>query len=1280
MTSISQFSTLVEIIQYRSQYQPERTAYIFLEDGENESARLTFGQLEQQAQAIAVQLQNINLQGERALLLYPPGLEFISAFFGCLSGAVIAVPAYPPKNNQKLGRLRAIIADASAKAILAPKSILAKVEELLVQEENLDNIAYIATDEINLDLANQLSTPDIKGDSLAFLQYTSGSTGTPKGVMVSHSNLLHNQKIIKQGFGHDEQSLVVGWLPLFHDMGLVGNVIQPLYLGIPCVLMSPVTFLQKPIRWLQAISKYQATTSGGPNFAYDLCWRKITDEQKVQLDLSHWQVAFNGAQPVQPATLEQFAEAFAPCGFRRAAFYPCYGMAETTLIVSGGVKTQEPVLQAVEGKALQQNKIVLVTDNSGKEKVIVGCGQVLEDLEVVIAHPETLTRCAEGEVGEIWVSGPSVAQGYWRREDITEEIFHAYLKDTGQGGFLRTGDLGFLQKGELFITGRLKDLIIIRGRNHYPQDIETTVVDSHPALEKDAGAAFSLEVDGVEQLVIVQEVKRSHVRQLQEDEVFEAIRRSVALEHELPVYGITLISPSRIPKTSSGKIQRGACRQSYLDKTLKVVAEWQLPTEKKELINSLTATSGLALVEPAVSKDRADQMITWFQSYANQRINSRLIDERRCIPPYIVLDLGNHGFLGMQVAEKYGGMGLNNYDTLRTIQQVAAVDLTIASFLGVHMALGTRPLANYGQQAVKEELLPLLAQGRALGAYALTEPSAGSQPQGISTTATPDGNGGWILQGEKMYIGNGSWASSINVFAQLLDNNHNRLGITSFVLRQGMSGLEQGPEALTMGMRGMVQNRIYLNNVSVTPEMMLGQAGGGMTVAQDAMMFGRLGLGAMSIGGMKRCAQLMLRYATRRTIATGNLFNNPITLHRLYNLTASITAVETLVGRIARLLDQGVNVPEEAYVACKTAGPEFFWQAADNLMQLLGGRGYLENNLAPQIMRDARLMRIFEGPTETLYMFLGSRLLNQNEQIEYLISQLFGVPQLFQKLHLAAQQIDNYYKSNPAPFLNQLSATHWSYGVIGEMATLAILQGSLMGSDIQSGKVRKAIAWLEMKSDNVLNQALSLRVNASVSYCPEMLHHEILEHLETIGDIEQTLAGEEQEIDTLLSRQNSAPSLSIEQPIISQAHSPLMGAYFPSQSNQFKEQYQLIETWMSHWIQKNLKVPAAAINPTKEFAGYGMDSVMAVEFAQDLETWLNYTIEPTVVWSYTTPQALAQYLATQTSGENQHLSSQAVAKHKSAVISPNLAIKNEVIAENDLAELLAREIEYSKQF
>ncbi|MHC5821914.1 MAG: fatty acyl-AMP ligase, partial [Nostoc sp.] len=346
---------------------------------------------------------------------------------------------------------------------------------------------------------------------------------------------------------------------------------QPLYLGIPSILMSPVAFLQKPFSWLQAISRYKATTSGGPDFAYDLCVRKITPEQLSSLDLSSWEVAFNGAEPVRAETLELFASYFAPCGFRREAFYPCYGMAEATLFVSGGLKTASPVLYQVEGAALEENRVVAA--ESGEEsKTIVGCGCTWLDEKIAIVDRESLTQCPPGKVGEIWVSGSSVAGGYWNRPEKTAETFQGYLADTGEGPFLCTGDLGFVQDGELFVTGRLKDVIIIRGQNHYPQDIELTVQKSHPALRSHCGAAIAVEQKGQQRLVVIQEVERTYLRRLDIQEVVGNITEAVVDNHGLQVYATVLIKPGSIPKTSSGKIQRHACRRGFLDGSLNVVA------------------------------------------------------------------------------------------------------------------------------------------------------------------------------------------------------------------------------------------------------------------------------------------------------------------------------------------------------------------------------------------------------------------------------------------------------------------------------------------------------------------------------------------------------------------------------------------------------------------------------------------------------------------------------------------------------------------------------------
>jgi acyl-CoA synthetase (AMP-forming)/AMP-acid ligase II len=576
--------TFVELLRNRAEHKPNQLAYVFLQDGEVEASRLTYRELDQQARAIAANLQQSDRAGCPALLLYPPGLEFITAFFGCLYAGITAVPAYPPRRNQNLARLQAIATSSQASLALTTTALIRSLtnhsENRLAEEPELAKLNWVATDAMPTPLL-EWQPPDLTPNTLAFLQYTSGSTGTPKGVMVSHGNLMHNSALIQECFGDTPSSRGVSWLPPYHDMGLIGGILQPLYVGAPMILMPPVMFLQKPLRWLQAISHYKATTSGGPNFAYDLCLQKITPEQRETLDLSSWNVAFTGAEPVRAETLEQFAQTFASCGFKKEAFHPCYGMAETTLIVSGRVKPDPIAFQSVDGAALEQNQIAPAKGDREGVRTLVSCGKSLLDLDIRIVNPETCVACSNHQVGEIWVAGPSVAQGYWNQLEETQRTFQAQLADTGEGPFLRTGDLGFLLNGELFITGRLKDLMIIRGQNHYPQDIERTVENSHPALRPACGAAFTVDIKGQERLVVVQEVERSYLRKLNVKEVIRTISQAIAAEHGLQAYATALIKTGSIPKTSSGKIQRHACRSQFLTGTLNVVEDWSENPQNK---------------------------------------------------------------------------------------------------------------------------------------------------------------------------------------------------------------------------------------------------------------------------------------------------------------------------------------------------------------------------------------------------------------------------------------------------------------------------------------------------------------------------------------------------------------------------------------------------------------------------------------------------------------------------------------------------------------------------
>src|SRR5215218_1828121 len=442
-----EYRTLVELLRARAESQADKDAYTFLFDGETEETSLSYGELDRRARAIGARLQSLSAKDQPVLLLYPPGLEYIAAFFGCLYARAIAVPVYPPTSQRSLPRLWSIVKDARPRVALTTTPILSKLEQTSGSAK-LPALQWLTTDNLDISIATQWRSEPLLRESPAFIQYTSGSTATPKGVMLTHDNLLQNQRMIQLAFEQTEHSVILGWLPLYHDMGLIGNVLQSMYCGARCVLMSPLSFLQRPTRWLQAISRYRATTSGGPNFAYDLCVRKIGPQERAELDLRSWTVAFNGAEPVREDTIDRFCATFEPCGFRREAFFPCYGLAESTLFVSGGPKSASPVITKVRRAALETNAVVAADGADENVTSFVGSGCTWLDQKTRIVDPSSLHECPSGLIGEIWVAGPHVAQGYWERPEESEATFRAYIADTREGPYLRTGDLGFMRAGE----------------------------------------------------------------------------------------------------------------------------------------------------------------------------------------------------------------------------------------------------------------------------------------------------------------------------------------------------------------------------------------------------------------------------------------------------------------------------------------------------------------------------------------------------------------------------------------------------------------------------------------------------------------------------------------------------------------------------------------------------------------------------------------------------------------------------------------------------------------
>ena len=668
---------LISVLEHWATHQPDQTAFIFT-DVESHEQTLSFSQLWDEVRSLAGYLQvRCRVQrGDRVLLLYPPSMDFVIGFMACHAAGAIAVPAYPPRRNRKASRIRSIVVDADARWALSTQSVVQQMTGDQ-QHDDLIGVRLLGTDDPSCKDGSKWRRPKLNPDSLAVLQYTSGSTGSPKGVMLTHGNLIANAELIFHAFEPTASISGMSWLPTYHDMGLIGGVVMPLFAGKPNVLTSPMTFLQRPVRWLQAISKYRVTISGGPNFAYQLCVDKVQDRELEGIDLSTWEIAFNGAEPIRGSTLDAFAERFAQCGFRRSAFLPCYGMAETTLIITGGPNETRPVLQTFDAGELVENRVRPVVDGATEARQLVGCGQVLPDETVLIVDPKTFQTLPKDEIGEIWVQSPSVGRGYYQRAEETQRTFDAFTAD-GEGPFLRTGDLGFLYEGQLFVSGRLKDMIVVRGVNRYPQDIEETVERACDVIQAGSVAAFAMDDgEGREQLAIVAETQR--IRDVDWDSQIQAIRRAVTEEHELPPDAVYLVRNSSVPKTSSGKIQRHACLHAVRDNELKLIARWV----RWEESGSATVSEGLQpMMQAAAGRATsshgedvnaliAEVIKDHVRRVAGERANVLQLDTN------IVLDLGLDSLERLEIArnleQTFGGRFPEQVlDEIETIGQTAA--------------------------------------------------------------------------------------------------------------------------------------------------------------------------------------------------------------------------------------------------------------------------------------------------------------------------------------------------------------------------------------------------------------------------------------------------------------------------------------------------------------------------------------------------------------------------------------------------------------------------------
>ncbi len=576
-TSRSAPRTLVELLRGLAEDRPDALAFAELDDAGQVRRQLTYAELDRLARRLAGRLRGSAELGARVLLLFPAGLDVLAAFFGCLYAGAVAIPAPPPEASRlkrTLPRLRAIAANAGASiAIVGPtiRRLLDGTRDI----PGLDSVHFLFLADLDEGDEDAWFGSDAQPEDLAYLQYTSGSTNTPRGVMISHRNVIHHCEYLRRCGEYDPQSATVTWLPYFHDYGLIEGLLVPLSNGTPAYMMSPFAFLKRPSQWLEAITRLRATHTQAPNFAYEHCVRRIRPDQLDRIDLSSLRSAGNGAEPINPKVLEAFHRTFAPLGLKWKACCPAYGLAEATLMVSCSSPSIEPKIGRFQAEALAEGRVVEAPPNAENVREVTSCGPVVGRFDVAIVDPVTRVRRGPDEIGEIWLRDPSVALGYWRHHRATDETFRATIEGTGEGPYLRTGDLGFLRNGELYLTGRIKDLIIVAGANHAPQDIEWTVERCDPDIRPSGVAAFPISIDGEERLALAAEVERGALpTHADTARLLEAIRHAVAEEHEVSIHAAALLARGSLPKTASGKIRRHDCARLLDPHSPEVLASW----------------------------------------------------------------------------------------------------------------------------------------------------------------------------------------------------------------------------------------------------------------------------------------------------------------------------------------------------------------------------------------------------------------------------------------------------------------------------------------------------------------------------------------------------------------------------------------------------------------------------------------------------------------------------------------------------------------------------------
>ena len=1189
--------TLTQLLTWRAQTIPDALAFTFLRDGEIIDETLTYAQLHARSLALAEQLAAHHPVGSRTILLDPSGLDFFIGFFGSLYAGCIPIPVSLPNRQRGVHALRGVALDSSATAVLSSEALLKKFGELLAGDEHLSQLALLAIDRAPLEPTPGWYPAEPSPRDLAFLQYTSGTTGTPRGVMVTHANMLHNQQQIEHSFGHDQNTIVVSWLPLFHDMGL-GTVMQSVWLGVHCVLMSPSAFVQKPVRWLQAISRFRATLSGGPDFAFELCARQIDLDECADLDLSCWTGAFNGSEPVRASTVERFIGRFAPFGFPRAGHRPVYGLAEATLLVTAEGPGEPPIIRHFPA----------VNPARGQSTTaMVSCGRPWLGTRVVIVDPNTLEICRPGREGEIWIGGQSVCAGYWEKPAESEATFRARTAD-GDGPFMRTGDLGFLEGGGLFVTSRLKDLIIVRGENHYPQDIEATVSECHPALEPQRCAAFAAPGEHGEELVIVQEVRRTALRRLDAEDVFRAIRGAVSRGHSLHTRAIVLIRPATLPRTSSGKVQRKVCAQAYQQKSLAQVACWSAD-------NPTPTRDSQVPAEPNRSQ-AADRLIGWLRENVPEHVGWNRDSKVPAIAQPLMRELGAQGLLGMQVDPLYGGLGLGHFDVVRVLEQLAALDLSLCLFIGLNNALGLQPILGHAPSELKQALLPRLVSGSEFAGFAFMEPAGGNTASTFAAVARGDVAGRWRLYGTKCLHGQSQRATVVTAFVRHDDSP----SVSAFVLTGGAPGLHIAHDGFRVGVvAGLAQDTVVLDGVLVDASHLLGNVGTGMDVARQSMLQTRLAVGAACLGTMKRCAQLARRHSPYSNRINGKLTPNPVTLSRFGSLAARVTTLEAFVHTLARAMDAGQVVPAEAFAICKIAGPELLLRAADDLMQLGAQRGADEMQRLSTLFGQAGFLRTLDGPPEPVSEVIGALLMEEDgRSLTALIKTIFRAPEALGLLDRVVHSLrERLHRSSGA--LNR-RAQRWSHTRAGELVMWVVLVAAVEGarSETPTAELSRAATWARAQFEFALSTVeLSTPSELAALEAPDVADA-FAAYAHHIGDLSDDAPREPAD---------TPPPMGYWEPL-SGIH-PTRAAQEVLTASRAPRTRADLNQFVVTWLSQRVRLPVSKIDGTRSFADHGLDSIAAVELAKALSDRLGLVLDETLLWNFATIDELIDHLIAQ---------------------------------------------------